>query len=526
MKISKVLLASVIAAVAFNASAIVTIGLGSAPVVAGVAQVPFTITKPAGDTNVIASTTITFTVPASVAATAPTYTAAATAPWAGASSTCSPPSVAGVVTCGVVSSAASSAPTGTTVMGTVNFTVPAAVVANVTIPVTLVECTDLGGIKPPAGQCVKQDGTITVGGPTANLTPATLTFAGIAPGGTPSANQNSVITAVGGAFAYTTCTLGGTGAANFAFNTLPAAVSVPVATPLNIPVRFAPPAAAVAGATTATVTCAGVTGTTTLNGTVLGANTVVQSPATLAFGTTAAGTPTANQNLVLTAGAANTAAVPVTCTIGGADAALFGFNPAPVFPSNIAAGATLNIPTRFNPPVGTIAGAKTASISCTGATSGSPTALTGTVSVPTVAVTAGTAPGPVSVAAQINGSGTSSLTFNVTGGTGAIACVVSGGAGVGTFTAAPNPLNLVLAPVAPQNVLTVTYAGGTTAGTGTATLTCTPVAPATGGPFVYNLTGTTQAAAVAIPTLSDMGKWLLIAAMLGFGLVMVGRRNA
>ena len=64
------------------------------------------------------------------------------------------------------------------------------------------------------------------------------------------------------------------------------------------------------------------------------------------------------------------------------------------------------------------------------------------------------------------------------------------------------------------------------AGSFSGTLTCTG-ASLTGSPIIYTLTGTVIAPPVVtnIPTLSNMGMWLMMALMLGFGVVVVGNRR-
>jgi hypothetical protein len=110
------------------------------------------------------------------------------------------------------------------------------------------------------------------------------------------------------------------------------------------------------------------------------------------------------------------------------------------------------------------------------------------------------------------GRSTTALNFNVTGGAGALACVAAGAG----YTATPNPLNLV---VGTAGTVTVTYTG-TAAGTFTGTLTCTSTAPATGGPFVYNLSTTVSdvviPASVPVPTVGALGLGLMSLLVAGF----------
>ncbi len=120
------------------------------------------------------------------------------------------------------------------------------------------------------------------------------------------------------------------------------------------------------------------------------------------------------------------------------------------------------------------------------------------------------------------GSSSTTLTFNITGANGALACVPTGAG----YTATPNPLNLV---VGTPGSVTVTYTGNA-AGTFAGTLVCTPVAPATGGPFTYTLSTVVSPAIVInnvqVPALGNISLMLLVAGFLGLGMVLVGRRQA
>ena len=173
------------------------------------------------------------------------------------------------------------------------------------------------------------------------------------------------------------------------------------------------------------------------------------------------------------------------------------------------------------------AAAQTQTLTCTQTTNPAPNPanLTAAITCPAIvvvipAVTATTAPGPVTLPSYTVGPtpGTSStgLSFNTTGGPASLSCVASGAG----YTATPNPLNLV---VGTPGTVTVTYTG-TALGTFAGTLTCTPAAPATGGPFVYTLSTTVVAAAVAgpaviVPTMGAFGLGLmslLLAGLAGF----------
>ena len=120
------------------------------------------------------------------------------------------------------------------------------------------------------------------------------------------------------------------------------------------------------------------------------------------------------------------------------------------------------------------------------------------------------------------GSSSTTLTFNITGVNGQIACVPTGTG----YTATPNPQSLV---VGTPGSVTVTYTGNA-AGTFAGTLVCTPVAPATGGPFTYTLSTVVSPAIVInnvqVPALGNISLMLLVAGFLGLGMVLVGRRQA
>ncbi len=143
---------------------------------------------------------------------------------------------------------------------------------------------------------------------------------------------------------------------------------------------------------------------------------------------------------------------------------------------------------------------------------------------PQSAVTAVTPSGNVTLPGYTlpTGSSSTTLTFNVTGVNGALACIATGAG----YSATPNPLNLV---VGTPGTVTVTYTGAV-AGTFTGNLVCNAVAPSTGGPFTYPLSTTVSAAAavntVQVPALGNFSLMLLVAGFLGLGMVLVGRRQA
>jgi hypothetical protein len=110
-----------------------------------------------------------------------------------------------------------------------------------------------------------------------------------------------------------------------------------------------------------------------------------------------------------------------------------------------------------------------------------------------------------------------SLAFNVTGGPGALNCVTTSAG----YSVAPSPLNLV---VGTAGTVTVTHTGSTP-GSFAGSVTCTPVAPATGGPFTYffNTTVTAALPIVAVPSLNLVGMLALLAGLGLFGAFAVRR---
>ncbi len=120
------------------------------------------------------------------------------------------------------------------------------------------------------------------------------------------------------------------------------------------------------------------------------------------------------------------------------------------------------------------------------------------------------------------GSSSSNLTFTSTAG-GSIACAFN--PAVPGYTATPNPLNL---SGTTPGIVTVTYTGAA-AGTFTGMLVCNVAAPSTGGPFTYNVSTTVNGVppvnAIQVPTLNNISLMLLIAGFLGFGVLLLGRRQ-
>ena len=285
---------------------------------------------------------------------------------------------------------------------------------------------------------------------------------------------------------------------------------------------------------TATLTCAqtatpgpnppSLTSTITCPAAAAASITYTAAPAVLTFAGVTAGTPTATQSVTVAANAANTGALNVaSCAFGGANAADFSFSPAQTFPQSVAAGASAALPVRFTPAAADSA-ARSATLTCqtpnataAGATSFVVT-LNGTNPAPVpIVITPTTPAGNVVLPALTIGATpafvTTGLNFSVSGGAATLTCVVAGAG----YTATGSPLSLV---VGTTRTLTVTYTGAT-AGTFTGTLTCTSTAPATGGPFVYNLSTTVQAApaigpTVQVPTIGAFGLGLLGLLIAGF----------
>gem|GEM_PF-6159878 len=149
-------------------------------------------------------------------------------------------------------------------------------------------------------------------------------------------------------------------------------------------------------------------------------------------------------------------------------------------------------------------------VSAVAAATVAPVTAAGNVTLPTYA--AGVTPGFSSVA----------LNFNSTGGNSSISCVATGAG----YSALPNPLAIVAGTA---GTVTARYTG-TMAGTFPGTLTCTSVAPATGGPFVYNLSTVVSAAATVslvtqVPSLNMLGLLALIAGIMGLGFMVTRRQG-
>ena len=538
---NRILLAAAFAAV-FSSSAFAVINVGVPATTAGAAGttvvVPVRVVRGAADAATFAASSYRIQIPSAQVSAAPTFTAAGAAPWPGANIAGCTFAVVGInqeASCGFATAgpfASPVIPAGTFQIGTVSVPLAAGATFPVSITAIIDECADNAGNKLPAGTCAPTSGTITAAPPnTWTAAAGPLNVGSTQAGNNVSANQ--VINASAGntaAGSITACTFAGANAASFSSTaTFPLALAQTGAT--NLPIRFAPAAGAPVGAQTATVSCTGAAGTTlagfpvTLNGTVIAGNSVAVGPATIAFGNSNVGVSTATQNVTLTAPAGNLAAVQINaCTIGGANAADFAFNPA-FAGASVAAGATVNVPVRFTPSA---AGARAASVTCTTSTAGATvtgtSALSGTGVVPPTSVAATTATGStIALPGQFVGltAGSATAQFTATGGPATLNCAVTN-TGTAAFAVAPAALALVAGT--PASV-TISHPA-TTAGNFTGTLTCTPAAPATGGPFTYPLTFTVAVAApqIAVPTLGNFGLLLLIAGFLGLGVFLVNRR--
>ena len=144
---------------------------------------------------------------------------------------------------------------------------------------------------------------------------------------------------------------------------------------------------------------------------------------------------------------------------------------------------------------------------------------------PPPVISASPTSGPLVLPAFTVGAGSSNsvLTFTGTAG-GSVACAFN--PTVPGYTATPNPLTLTGTTPGTVNV---TYTGAT-AGTFTGTLVCNVAAPSFGGPFTYNVSTTVNGVpavnAIQVPALGNFSLLLLVAGFLGFGVVLVGRRQA
>ena len=258
-------------------------------------------------------------------------------------------------------------------------------------------------------------------------------------------------------------------------------------------------------------------------------------------GTTTAGGPAQNANAVLTASAGNTAAgSSASCAIGGADAALFTTTATGA--TVLAQTGTINLPVTFTPPTGTVAGAKTATLTCTagaGTTlAGFPVTLNGTVTAtPTGSLTlvppttSAGAPFNVGSVAAGGSVGTTAPVSAPAGNTGqapiaSCTAITSSIAGAFNYGAPPPTFPINIAPGSAANI-PVFFAppAGTAAGTVvTGNFTCTTGTGVTPTTFQVFVSGTVLSGvipeptgpAIAVPTMGALGLGLMSLLVAGF----------
>jgi hypothetical protein len=222
-----------------------------------------------------------------------------------------------------------------------------------------------------------------------------------------------------------------------------------------------------------------------------------------------------------------------TLTVTAAVAAGGSATVTPLAPPAIAAGANATLAIACN---NTTAAATTQTLTIThnggaaGAASPVTHAITCAAPVVGTSITAGTASGTAQGFGSFTVGGTvpaaRPLAFTATGA-GAMTCAL-GGTNPTSFTVTPATLNFAAGAL--TQTTNVGVAAGLAVGTYNATLTCTPTAPATGGPFTYPLSVTVAPVApvanvVQAPSLNFFGGMLLIAGFLGLGMVLTSRRN-
>ena len=557
----KLLFIGIASAVTLNVSAAVNLGAGtgSGPASSTVG-VPITVVRGAADAASFASSTFTISYAQSSLSANPTFLAAAAPPWPGATGigcTFAP----GQATCGFATSGPFTnpvVPAGNYTLGTMSFPLAAAPPSPITLTAALVECTDQNGIKLPAGSCTPQNGSITVGGSTAPAAALAATATLTAGAGTVAVNVTNAGTA-GGSLGLA-CTIPATGASAFAVTaganrTIvgPAALGanapaiglscVPQAAAVNATLSCAqtPTPAAVLPPLTSVITCPMAAGAATAITYQLPPGTA-GAPAPISFPQGAGGAV----GSVITAGFTVTGTNFGAGQTGTVGACTFAADPTPTAPAvsdptAFGGFAQLTFNTANNtiaqPFQGTCtrrATAVSAIMSCPEtqpSNAVNPVARVYRVTCPaaTPAATVVTATTPASgsttiLAPQAFGGGVSTqvLTFGSTG-VGTMNCAVTP-ASPG-YSVTPLIVNLTIAG---PNTATVTFTG-TTSGTFLGTVVCTPVAPATGGPFTYNFSTTvsgTPATQIQVPALGNISLMLLIAGFLGLGVVLVGRRQA
>lgn len=267
---------------------------------------------------------------------------------------------------------------------------------------------------------------------------------------------------------------------------------------------------------------------TPTNGGAVGATVLYTAPpATLSFPVTAPGaTNTANVPVAATAG--NSAPLNLSqCTIAGTNAADFSVT-APVGAVTVAAGTTTNVVVRFAPTVAAPA-TRTATLTCPTPNATAPNAtsfavaLSGAVTqvLPAV-IGAGTAGGAINFGQFNTGQvATRTFVFNNTGPTaGDVTCTLSNAPGYSLL-----PAGVLSVPANGSASYTVSL-NTASAGSFGGTLTCIG-AGLTGSPVIYTLSSTVVLAQVVtnIPALSETGKYLMFALMLGLGVLVVNRQR-
>jgi hypothetical protein len=512
--------------------------------------VPYNYVRPADGAapnfSNITAVTSSFNVPAGVSVSVSTT---GNTPPANASVTCSPAAATAGATqiqCGFFTNPATAVAVGNYVLGTVTI-VAGATPATLTFTSAPVECADTNGNK-ITGACEGANATVTIGPAGGGMSQVTLgPAAGLSFGnsnvGTATATQNLTLAntnATAGSVA--SCAITGAGAANFQFFPAPTfPIAIASGATVNVPVRFNPTAA---GPLAAVVNCtAGAMTTITgsnipLSGTgvaVDAAPMLTYNPAAAAavnFPMGAAGAATTTI-AITSSGAAGTGNTVLSgCTIGA------GFTPAGTVSTTPANGTFNTTVTSGTINLGCTRGAtaQTATLSCTETrtptVAGSPFTRTWPLTcpaatLPAAVVTPSIASGGSTAALNITvgSTGSTSVTFaNAAGGQpgGPITCTIAAPANGWTAGAATAAI-----PAGGNAAVSFSFAP-TATGAANAVASCTGAGLAAG--YTVNLIGNGVAPVVnlvtQVPSLSDLGKWLLIASLLGFGLVMVGRRQS
>ena len=428
-----------------------------------------------------------------------------------------------------------------------------AAAGNFPFTISLQEFTNPAGVK-FAGNVVNGSITVQPAGPTSNVTqsPAALAF-GASIIGTATATQNLVLANTNATAGSATCTISGVNAADFAFFPAVAGGVVAIASgaTVNVPVRFTPSGA---GARGASIACGGTTAATVVTGSPTALTGTGNPPADLAPVLTYTPAPGAisfpaglagvvNAAIGISTGTPGTGAG--TTTVSGC-AFSAGFTPAGtasttpvngIFSVTVTSG-TINLSCTRG------AVAQTATLTCTETRSptvvGSPFTRSWPTTcpqaqAPATVVTASSPSGTNIVASNQIGSAatvaTPSITFiNTVAGSapGSVTCSIAGPAN--GWTVLPvGPISVVNPTPTPNPAVFTFSFAATAAGAQNAVATCSGTGLA--APLTYNLNGTGTAVpalvlVTQVPTLSTLSIWLLVASMLGFGLVMVGRRQS